>query len=142
MKRVAALSLVAALFLLGLVAGALGERLMSQRWEPERFHRGGPPPLRGYFLRGDLDLTAKQQEQLEAVFRQQRRKFEQLHSDMRPQVESLMEETRRQVEAILTPEQLERCRRQRDRWQRWHPHHDAFDRPPPPDRAEPPEPES
>lgn len=129
MKRLGALALVAVVFLLGLAAGVLGDRLAGPRWGRERPHRGGPPALEGYFLGDDLELTADQQERLDEVFRRQRRKFEQLHSDIRPQVEDLMEETRGQVEEILTPEQLERYRRRPDRWHRRLRHHDRHDHP-------------
>ena len=118
MRRAAALGLVAVVFALGLVAGVLGGRLLPHHAPGPR--DSGSPPFQRYFTRGDLELTADQQRQMEAVFRRQRGKFEALHRDLRPQVEALMDETQEEIEAILTPEQVERFRRRRNRW---HPPH-------------------
>ena len=115
MKRVAALGLVAIVFAAGLAAGLLGSRLLHGT--SDRPRDIGPPPLQRYFERGDLRLTADQERRIEEVFSRQRQKFETMHRELRPEVEALLDETQEQVEAILTPDQRERFRARRHRWQ-------------------------
>lgn len=117
MKRVTAIGLVGVVFVVGLVAGGLGARLLRVG-APAGGARFDTPPFQRYFMHGDLDLSREQRTQLEEVFKRQRGKFEALHRDLRPQVEALMDETQAELEAILTPEQLERFRARRNRWQR------------------------
>lgn len=116
MRRLAALGLVATVFLVGLAAGVLSARLLQLGQSPGD-HRLGAPPFRAYFMQQDLELSGEQQRQLEAVFDQQHEKFEQLQRDMRPRVDGLMAQTQAKIEKILTPEQLERYRARRRRWQ-------------------------
>ncbi|MCZ6727341.1 MAG: hypothetical protein O7A98_08290 [Acidobacteria bacterium] len=117
MKRLAALGLVAVVFLVGLAAGVLSARLLHYSG-PLGDKRGGAPPFRAYFMQRHLELEVEQQKRLEEVLERQREKFEQLHRDLRPRVDSLMEETQAEIEQILTPEQLERYRARNRRWHR------------------------
>jgi Heavy-metal resistance len=117
-KRGAAIGWVAVVFLVGLVAGLLGARLLRLGGGPGDHGRWGPPPFQSYFMPRDLDLSAEQRRRLEEVFKSQREKFELLHRDLRPRVEALMDETQAELEAILSPEQLEAYLARRDRWHR------------------------
>ncbi len=117
MSKVTALGLVLVVFLVGLASGVLGARLL--RYDSTGpAGPPGPPHLRGYFLHRDFDLSAEQQERLDGVLRRRQQEIEQLHRRLRPEVEELMDRTRQEVEEILTPEQLERFRERRRRWQR------------------------
>ena len=122
MKEASALTLVAAVFLIGLAGGLLGGRLVNApATEPPERPRGFPP-LRGAFLPESLDLSPEQQERVHEVFAHQRRRFEQLHEELRPEVEALLAETDAAIVEILDAEQLKQYRRRRGRWRRgWGP---------------------
>ena len=117
MRKASALTLVVAVFLIGLAGGLLGGRLVTS---PPAGPPGPPgfPPLRGAFLPESLDLSPEQQEQVHEVFARHRRRFEQLHQQLRPQVEELLRETDDAIVEILDAEQLELYHERRGQWRR------------------------
>jgi len=116
---------VAGLFLLGILVGALGTHLWyAQRLLPAALEaREGPPgpghgPGRGqghgpgpFFLerlQRQLDLTAEQRRQVEAILEESHREATALHEEMLPRVRAQLEQTRQRILEVLTPEQQER----------------------------------
>ncbi len=114
MSRPIALLLVAVVFAVGLVSGALGARLLDGRRPADM--PGEPPHLERYFLHRDLDLTPEQRSRLEAIFRDSRRELEAVREELRPRVETVLERAHAEVEAVLDAEQLEIYRERRRRW--------------------------
>lgn len=115
MTRVSALSAVAALFLVGVLVGALGMHLYHVGATPG----GSPPPEPGHGrgpwalvsgrflerLNHELDLTPEQRDEIERLVLQSRRELEELRSELRPRVEESMRQTRDRIREVLTAEQ-------------------------------------
>ncbi len=108
MNRKAAL-MVIFVFLLGIALGAVGMRVAEQKvWgggRDTRGHTGGP----GRFveqLTQEVRLTAAQQQQLNSILEETRKKYEETYTTIRPQMEQTRQEGRARIRAILTPEQL------------------------------------
>lgn len=118
MNKTVAILAVCALFISGVVIGALGMHLFYV----QRLMRPGEPPamtgrlLTGYLTR-ELDLTVEQQAEIREILGASRRQGAQLRQRMRPEVEELMGQTREAIEEILTPEQRQKLdeMRRRDR---------------------------
>jgi Spy/CpxP family protein refolding chaperone len=118
MNKAVAILAVCALFISGVVIGALGMHLFYV----QRLMRPGEPPamagrlLTGYLAR-ELDLTAAQQTEIREILGASRRQGAELRQRMRPEVEAVMAQTREAIEEILTPEQRRKLdeMRQRDR---------------------------
>ncbi len=71
-------------------------------------------------MRGPLDLTDEQAQQLHEIFTRHHSRFEELRKEMEPLVEEELEAIRTEVAAVLTPEQLEKWNRRFDRMRkRW-----------------------
>lgn len=109
MNRGIAILAVCALFISGVVIGALGMHLFYA----QRLMRPGEPPamagrLFGAHLARRLDLSEEQQEEIRAILEESRREGEELRNRMRPEVEMLMQRTRAAIEEVLTPEQQEK----------------------------------
>jgi Spy/CpxP family protein refolding chaperone len=138
-NRVGALAAVFGLFVLGVLAGALGVHLfyahaLAVHRPPEWVGRG---PLAGALSRR-LDLTSEQQDQLREILIDARRESDLLRGRLRPEVEAQMEKTRQRIEAILTPEQKRRFERMRSAHRHWA-ERMFLEPPPPPDDWPPPE---
>lgn len=108
MNRKATL-LVIFVFLLGIALGAVGMRVAEQKvWgggRAEHGRMGGP----GRFveqLTQEVGLTAAQQQQLNSILEDTRKKYEETYTTIRPQMEQTRQEGRARIRAILTPEQL------------------------------------
>lgn len=118
MNKAVAILAVCALFISGVVIGALGMHLFYV----QRLMRPGEPTamagrlLTGYLAR-ELDLTPAQQTEIREILGASRRQGAELSQRMRPEVEAVMAQTRDAIEEILTPEQRRKLdeMRQRDR---------------------------
>ncbi len=127
MRRSSAIAGVVALFLVGVLVGALGDELVSRRHP-----RGGPVGLGapgghgGHLGAGHrmmaaeltrrLDLTADQQRQLDAILADTHRETQALWREVRPRVVAVIEQGQNRIAQILTPRQrqeFEAFRRER-----------------------------
>lgn len=121
MKRLTAMVAVLGLFVLGVVAGALGAHLYYAR------HLGAPGgPHGGQFfahrLEGELDLTTEQTRRIEAILEESRREADALRHRLLPEVHAAMEHNRERIMEVLTEDQRERFERLRHRRSRWAEH--------------------
>jgi Spy/CpxP family protein refolding chaperone len=112
MRRSSAVAGVVALFLVGVVVGALGAELVSRR--PARGGAGGPlgahlgaggHRMMAAELRRRLDLTAEQQRQLDAILADTHRETQALWQEVRPRVLAVIERGQNRIAQILTPRQ-------------------------------------
>jgi Spy/CpxP family protein refolding chaperone len=118
MNKTVAILAVCALFVSGVVIGALGMHLFYV----QRLMRPGEPPamagrlLTGYLER-QLDLSEEQQSEIREILGASRRQGAELRQRMRPEVEALMGQTRQAIVEVLTPEQRQKLDdiRRRDR---------------------------
>jgi Spy/CpxP family protein refolding chaperone len=96
--------LVLAVFVLGLLVGAVGNQLWGAHvWGSTRSGHAGPghPPPQGPSFSQRMGLSADQQKQLDAIFNDSHPQFQALDS----QREALHLQLRAKIRAILTPEQ-------------------------------------
>ena len=128
-RPLAVLVIVGAL-LVGVVAGAAADRLLSRRHAPSSilgdssFHPlssalRSPTPEERRLIRAELSralaLTAAQDSAVDAIMTQRASEFGVLREEIRPRVERLVADVRRDVEHVLTPSQRERFRRLQQR---------------------------
>ena len=108
MNRKATL-LVIFLFLLGIALGAVGMRVAERKvlgeHRDERGRMGGPARMVEQLTR-ELELTAEQQQQLNSILEDTRKKYEATYSTIRPQMEQARQDGRTRIRTMLTPEQL------------------------------------
>jgi Spy/CpxP family protein refolding chaperone len=118
---------VLAVFCVGLAGGVLiGRRLPIDRVAERGFRRPpdgpGPGPLgpgRGGPMRGlllerlgrDLDLTADQRTQIDAVLTSRRTRLEELRRDVNERFDAEQRELLDEIRKVLTPEQREKFER-------------------------------
>jgi Spy/CpxP family protein refolding chaperone len=105
-----ALALVFVLFVLGIALGSMGTYLVTTRVMAARpvatpARPGGPGHAMAVFTR-DLNLTADQQTQIQAILSDTRGKYAQLHEKLDPEYEQVRQQGRQRIRALLTPEQL------------------------------------
>jgi Spy/CpxP family protein refolding chaperone len=112
MKRWQALVALAALFVLGVVSGALGAHLYYAR-SLER--PPGPPPFlappMGHRLERQLQLSLEQRQELRRVLAESRHEAEALRRDLAPRLREMRQRTDERIRELLTPEQRERFER-------------------------------
>lgn len=121
MRRSSAIAGVVALFLVGVLVGALGAELVSRRhpWGGPPMGHGGHGAGHGMMaaeLTRRLDLTADQQRQLAAILAQTHRETQALWREVRPRVVAVIEQGQNRIAQILTPRQrqeFEAYRRER-----------------------------
>jgi Spy/CpxP family protein refolding chaperone len=101
--------LVILVFLLGIALGAVGMRVAEQKvWgdrRDERVRAGGPARMVEQLTR-ELALTAEQQQQLNSILEDTRKKYESTYTTIRPQMEQTRQEGRGRIRSMLTPTQL------------------------------------
>ncbi len=128
MKRSSALAGVVALFLVGVVVGALGAELVRRHhpWGVAAGPHGqGARPL-GHLGMGHrmmaaeltrrLDLTPDQQRQLDPILAETHREAQAIWQEVRPRVLAVIEQGENRIAQILTPrqrEEFEAIRRER-----------------------------
>jgi hypothetical protein len=108
MRRSSAVAGVLALFLVGVVVGALGVNLVNchRLWcgPPPAFHHGGHPGGRRMAeeLHRRLDLDAGQQRQLEAILVDTHRETQAIWQQVRPRFSTVIEQGLDRIAGILT----------------------------------------
>lgn len=107
-SKVAAVALLAAVFLAGGLAGWGGHEA-TERDERGRGRRGPDAMVR--YLGDELDLTPAQRESVRVIFARHRPETEALWARVRPQFDSIKARVRAEIDAQLTPEQRQRHRR-------------------------------
>jgi len=118
MGRAAATFSVLALFLMGVVIGAMGSHLLERHRLP--WHGPGPgmgmgmgmgAPGPPHFMEGieeQLDLSPEQSRRVHEILTQGRHQAEALRHEVAPRVHAQMEGTHRQILEVLTPAQRRR----------------------------------
>lgn len=96
-----------AIFVLGCVTGAALDSAYRLRAE------GRPRPQQGrgdFFmsLQNNLDLDARQTEQIRAIIDETREGYRQLQTEVRPRYDTLRRDGRTRIRALLTPEQQQK----------------------------------
>jgi Spy/CpxP family protein refolding chaperone len=106
MRRSSAVAGVLALFLVGVVVGALGVNLVNchRPWcSPSVRHAGHMGGRRmTEELRRRLDLDADQQRQLDAILADTHRQTQAIWLEVRPRVVAVIEQGQHRIEGILT----------------------------------------
>ncbi|HEX8559759.1 MAG TPA: Spy/CpxP family protein refolding chaperone [Pyrinomonadaceae bacterium] len=99
------------IFLLGFAAGALAPAAY-RAWAPE----GGRERRAGRFERMSerLDLTPEQRAQVQQIFGQTRSQLEALRKESEPRVAEIRRQADERIRGVLTPEQWEKFRQERD----------------------------
>ncbi len=103
-----AYALVLIVFLLGLALGVLGTYVAAGRvWggRPEGHGRHDRRVHLVQQLTRELNLTAEQQKQLDAILADMKGKYAAIHKQISPQTEQARQQGREQIRALLTPEQ-------------------------------------
>jgi len=119
MTRPVALLAMSALFLTGVLAGVVGTHAFYA-WQ---IHRPGGLADLGIRILGNsldrqLDLTAEQERQVDAILGQTRREILQMRHENVPRLYGIRDRAFDRIHAVLTPEQQQRLRRFRARYQR------------------------
>lgn len=106
MRRSTAVVAIVALFLVGVVVGALGYQsfLMGQLRRPGGFAAWGTRLLASD-LKRHLDLTPQQEAEVERILAESRAESIALHREMRPRVRAILDRTHARISAVLTPTQ-------------------------------------
>lgn len=109
MKKPVALVAMAALFLIGALAGALATHLYYAR---QLQRPGGPPAMAAerfaMRLERQLELTAEQKQRIDEIIRESHEESRALREQLSPEVRAHMERTHERILEILTPEQREK----------------------------------
>jgi uncharacterized membrane protein len=87
-------------FILGVVAGASGQYLLSR----QSLTSGPPQDLTGEMYRA-LRLDDNQRNQADQILKETRRRYQEIRTQVRPQFDAVREESRRQIRAMLSGEQ-------------------------------------
>ena len=116
MRRSTAVVAIVALFLVGVVVGALGYQsfLMGQLRRPGGFAAWGTRLLASD-LKRHLDLTPQQEAEVERILAESRAESVALHREMRPRVRAILDRTHTRISAVLTPRQRAEFERFRER---------------------------
>lgn len=109
-------------FVVGVLAGAAGERLRAARDEPGRpFVPGG----RGMFRPGELppwyeelDLTPEQREKTKEILEQTRPLTDSIMRETLPRIRAVTDSIRAEIRSLLTPEQREKLDELEERFRR------------------------
>lgn len=99
---------LAAIFVLGVVVGALGERLVERRWGWE--HQSWQERRAHVVDRftKELNLTPQQRDQLARILDETGQQYQALHEQVRQQYNAIRQSGRQRIREILTPEQRTR----------------------------------
>lgn len=124
---------IAAAFVLTFAAGVLVGAIVVRQFGPPPFAmlpfgdrsarhfpmHGEKPPLPSLgALQRQLDLNEAQQQQVAAIVEKFRERFEQNFRQFRPAMHEVITQMRLEIENVLTPEQLEKFRREFPRRER------------------------
>ena len=117
MRRITAIAAVGALFMTGVLVGALATHL----YYAQRVVRPHSPPMAmagrvfSRQLERSLDLSPSQTEQVREILRRSHDEAARLRRETFPRVRQIMEDAAAEIEAVLDEEQRERFRELRRR---------------------------
>ncbi len=97
-------------FVLGCVAGSIGDHLYQTRIKNTSTKQGSRPAPRDIVedMGRDLKLSADQKEKLKGIVQQSRERYRALSAQFRPQYDIIRNETNQQIRQILSEEQKAR----------------------------------
>lgn len=101
-SRVAAVGLLAAVFVAGGLAGWGGHEAAGR--DDGRPRRRGPDAMVAYLAR-ELDLSAEQRDSVRAIFARHRPETDALWAQVRPRFDSIKTRMRAEIDVQLTPAQ-------------------------------------
>ena len=106
--------LVMAVFVVGLVVGAVIDNVYETRWRADRESRRSPREVNQVYY-DQLELTPEQRQQFQSIVEASRPDFDKLFAENRKLLEpnnkkiaELQEQTRTKIRAILTEEQAKK----------------------------------
>ena len=106
--------LVMAVFVVGLVVGAVIDNVYETRWRADRESRRSPREVNQVYY-DQLELTPEQRQQFQSIVEASRPDFDKLFTENRKLLEpnnkkiaDLQEQTRTKIRAILTEEQAKK----------------------------------
>jgi Spy/CpxP family protein refolding chaperone len=102
-----AVLLVFVLFVLGIALGSVGTYLVTMRVQaarPQATLAHNPGRTMAMYTR-DLNLSAEQQSQLQAILNDTRARYAALHEKLDPEYEQVRQQGRERIRQILTTEQ-------------------------------------
>jgi Spy/CpxP family protein refolding chaperone len=106
--------LVMAVFVVGLVVGAVVDNVYETRWRADRESRRSPREVNQVYY-DQLELTPEQRQQFQSIVEASRPDFDKLFNENRKLLEpnnkkiaELQEQTRTKIRAILTEEQAKK----------------------------------
>ncbi len=101
-----AVLLVFLVFVLGIALGAVGTYVVTTRVQAARPQTAAHNPANtmAMFTR-DLNLTADQQKQIQAILNDTRARYAEMHDKFDPEYERVRHEGRERIRQLLTPEQ-------------------------------------
>jgi Spy/CpxP family protein refolding chaperone len=102
-----AVLLVSVLFVLGIALGSVGTYVVTTRVlaaRPQATLAHNPAHTMRMFTR-DLNLTADQQSQIQAILNDTRAQYAGLHEKLDPEYEQVRQQGREKIRQLLTPEQ-------------------------------------
>ena len=106
--------LVMAVFVVGLVVGAVVDNVYETRWRADRESRRTPREVNQVYY-DQLELTPEQRQQFQSIVEASRPDFDKLFAENRKLLEpnnrkiaELQEQTRTKIRAILTEEQAKK----------------------------------
>ena len=106
--------LVMAVFVVGLVVGAVVDNVYETRWRADRESRRSPREVNQVYY-DQLELTPEQRQQFQSIVEASRPDFDKLFAENRKLLEpnnkkiaELQEQTRTKIRAILTEEQAKK----------------------------------
>jgi Spy/CpxP family protein refolding chaperone len=102
-----AFALVFVLFVLGVALGSVGTYLVTTRVlaaRPQAAQARTPSQHMAMYTR-DLNLTADQQSQIQAILNDTRAHYASLHEKLDPEYEQVRQQGREHIRQVLTPEQ-------------------------------------
>ena len=100
--------LIAVVFFLGVLLGAVATHLWGQRvWGHEQSHPSGMKPVNQVVAEftQELQLTPAQQTQVTGIIDDARAQLKPLYASLDEQREQIRQQTRARIRALLTPEQ-------------------------------------
>lgn len=109
-SKLAAVGLLASVFLAGGLAGWGGREAAGRDTDGRRDGRGGrrgPEAMVAYLSR-ELDLSDAQRDSVRAIFARHRPETDSLWARVRPRFDSIKVRMRAEINAVLTPEQRSR----------------------------------
>jgi len=108
-SKLAAVTLLAAVFLAGGLAGWGGREVSGKENDRGRSRRG--PDAWVAYLGKELDLSAAQRDSVRAILTRHRPETEALWAQVRPRFDSIKTRVRAEIDAQLTPAQREQHQR-------------------------------